>query len=76
MKDGKYAKSSGAGTLSDANSGPTRGGKGSPKSSTDGKSTSGDATNKIATLGCNPKEMSPSSTSMSKNTHGGSKRKY
>lgn len=73
MKEKSYAKSSGAGTLSDANSGPTRGG-GKPKSSTDGADTGGSATNKIMTLGCRPKELSPSSTSMSKNR--GSSSKY
>lgn len=56
-----------AGKLYNVNSGPTRGGKGSPKSTTDGKSTSSDATNKIMSLGNNPKELSPSSSSMSKN---------
>ena len=66
MKDKGYAKSSGAGTLSNVNGGPTRGG-GSPKDTTGGKSTSGDATNVIVVCGSNPKEYSPSSTKQSRN---------
>jgi hypothetical protein len=66
VKDKGYAKSSGAGTLSDVSGGPTRGGKGS-KSSTEGKDTGGSATNKIMTLGCRPKILSPSAEALSKN---------
>lgn len=62
--------SSSAGTIKDGNGGPTRGGKGSPKSSSDGKSLEGGATNVIAVCGSNPKEYSPSSTSFSKNRGG------
>lgn len=63
MKDKGYAKSSGAGTLSDATGGPTRGGS----SKGTGTDTGKDSTNVITKCGSNPKEYSPSSTSQSKN---------
>ena len=63
MKDKGYSHKS---QNHNVNGGPTRGG-GSPKSTTDGKDTSGNATNVIAKWGYNPPEASPSSTSFSKN---------
>ena len=64
MKDKGYSHKS---ANANVNGGPTRGGAG-PKDTTDGKSTSGDATNRITVCGRNPGEYSPSSTAQSKNT--------
>lgn len=63
MKDKGYSHKS---QNFNVNGGPTRGG-GSPKDTTDGKSTDKDATNTIVVCGSNPKEYSPSSTKQSRN---------
>lgn len=60
------------GQNSNVSGGPTMGGKGAPKDTSMGKDLGRDATNVIKKLGCNPAEVSPSSTSQSRNKGKGS----